>query len=66
MVGVLLQAKPSISPALETAIDYQLKVLSVCISYGGPHLLCCRDKFKEAIDLAFESPSWKVGYWSLP
>lgn len=58
--SVMDKAKPSISPALETAIDYQLKVLSVCISYGGPHLLCCRDQFKEAIDRAFESPSWKV------
>lgn len=54
------KAKPALSPALETAIDYQLKVLSVCISYGGPHLLCYRDQFKEAINLAFESPSWKV------
>ncbi|XP_057530197.1 proteasome activator subunit 4-like isoform X1 [Amaranthus tricolor] len=51
---------PSISPALEVAIDYQLKVLSVCISYGGPHLLRCKDQFKEAINLAFESPSWKI------
>ncbi|XP_021740798.1 proteasome activator subunit 4-like [Chenopodium quinoa] len=58
--SIICKAKPSISPALETAIDYQLKVLSVCISYGGPHLLRCRDQFKEAIDLAFESPSWKV------
>ncbi|KNA18101.1 hypothetical protein SOVF_073840 isoform A [Spinacia oleracea] len=58
--SVLSKEKPSISPALETAIDYQLKVLSVCISYGGPHLLRFRDQFKEAIDLAFESPSWKV------
>ncbi|XP_074292973.1 proteasome activator subunit 4-like isoform X2 [Silene latifolia] len=55
-----VKAKASISPALESAIDYQLKILSVCISYGGPHLLRCKDKFKEAINLAFESPSWKV------
>lgn len=54
------KAKPAISPALETAIDYQLKVLSVCISYGGPHLLRYRDQFEEAINLAFDSPSWKV------
>ncbi|KMT12661.1 hypothetical protein BVRB_4g091190 [Beta vulgaris subsp. vulgaris] len=58
--STVCKAKPSISPALETAIDYQLKVLSVCISYGGPHLLCYREQFKEAINLAFESPSWKV------
>lgn len=54
------QVKPTISPALETAIDYQLKVLSVAISYGGPALLRYKDHFKEAIISAFESPSWKV------
>ena len=54
------QAKPTISPALETAIDYQLKILSVAISYGGPALLRYKDQFKEAIISAFESPSWKV------
>ncbi|KAL9224895.1 hypothetical protein vseg_000877 [Gypsophila vaccaria] len=55
-----VKANTSISPAFESAIDYQLKVLSVCISYGGPHLLRCKDQFKEAINCAFESPSWKV------
>ncbi|KAK9734977.1 hypothetical protein RND81_04G175200 [Saponaria officinalis] len=55
-----VKAKTSISPAFESSIDYQLKILSVCISYGGPHLLRCRDQFKEAINCAFESPSWKV------
>lgn len=58
--SIVCKAKPSISPALESAIDYQLKVLSVSISYGGPHLLRCRDQLKEAIHLAFDSPSWKV------
>lgn len=50
----------TLSPALETAIDFQLKVLSVAISYAGPSLLCYRDQLKEAITSAFEAPSWKV------
>ncbi|XP_030510488.2 proteasome activator subunit 4 [Cannabis sativa] len=58
--SVSTKAKPSISPALETAIDYQLKVLSVAISYGGPALLRYKDQLKEAIISAFECPSWKV------
>uniref|UniRef100_A0A6N2L9H7 Proteasome activator Blm10 middle HEAT repeats region domain-containing protein n=1 Tax=Salix viminalis TaxID=40686 RepID=A0A6N2L9H7_SALVM len=57
---VSIKAKPTLSPALETAIDYQLKILSVAINYGGPALLRCKDQFKEAIVSAFESPSWKV------
>ncbi|KAL5803775.1 hypothetical protein ACOSQ3_030575 [Xanthoceras sorbifolium] len=59
-VSVLTKAKPTISPALETAIDYQLKILSVTISYGGPALLRYKDLLKEAIVSAFDSPSWKV------
>ncbi|KAA8527119.1 hypothetical protein F0562_008652 [Nyssa sinensis] len=59
-VSVSSKVKPTLSPALETALDYQLKVLSVAISYGGPALLRYRDQFKEAILSAFESPSWKV------
>ncbi|GLT79522.1 hypothetical protein SLA2020_510070 [Shorea laevis] len=58
--SVSTKAKPSLSPALETAIDYQLKILSVAINYGGPALLRCQDQFKEAIVSAFDSPSWKV------
>ncbi|KAL6203633.1 hypothetical protein ACLB2K_027333 [Fragaria x ananassa] len=58
--SVSTKAKPTISPALETAIDYQLKILSVAISYGGPALLRYKDQFKEAVVSAFESPSWKV------
>ncbi|XVE80634.1 hypothetical protein DITRI_Ditri14bG0155000 [Diplodiscus trichospermus] len=58
--SVSTKAKPTLSPALETAIDYQLKILSVAISYGGPALLHYRDHFKEAIVSAFDSPSWKV------
>ncbi|KAK9269629.1 hypothetical protein L1049_001406 [Liquidambar formosana] len=59
-VSVLTKEKPTLSPALETAIDYQLKILSVAINYGGPALLRYRDQFKEAIASAFDSPSWKV------
>ncbi|KDP36327.1 hypothetical protein JCGZ_09542 [Jatropha curcas] len=58
--SVSTKAKPTLSPALETAIDYQLKILSVAISYGGPALLRYKEQFKEAIVSAFESPSWKV------
>lgn len=57
---VPIQVKPTLSPALETAVNYQLKVLSVAISYGGPALLRYKDQFKEVITSAFESPSWKV------
>ncbi|KAL5981317.1 hypothetical protein ACLOJK_015372 [Asimina triloba] len=53
-------SKASLSPALETAIDYQLKVLSAAISYGGPVLLQYGNQLKEAIASAFEAPSWKV------
>ncbi|XP_050246119.1 proteasome activator subunit 4-like isoform X3 [Quercus robur] len=58
--SVSIKAKPTLSPALETSIDYQLKTLSVAISYGGPALLRYKDQFKEAIVSAFDSPSWKV------
>ncbi|KAE9456561.1 hypothetical protein C3L33_11484, partial [Rhododendron williamsianum] len=39
--------KPTLSPALETAVNYQLKVLSVAISYGGSALLRYKDQFNE-------------------
>ncbi|KAL8033297.1 hypothetical protein ABFX02_13G151400 [Erythranthe guttata] len=52
--------KATISPALETAIGYQLKVLSVAISYAGPALLHYREQFKEVIFSAFDSTSWKI------
>ncbi|KAK6149467.1 hypothetical protein DH2020_016992 [Rehmannia glutinosa] len=52
--------KSTLSPALETAIEYQLKVLSVAISYGGPALLRYKEQFKEVIVSAFDSTSWKV------
>ncbi|WZZ42425.1 hypothetical protein YC2023_038684 [Brassica napus] len=52
--------KQTLSPALEAAIDYQLKVLSVAITYGGSSLLRYKDHFIEAISSAFNSSSWKV------
>ncbi|PIN23826.1 hypothetical protein CDL12_03448 [Handroanthus impetiginosus] len=52
--------KATLSPALETAIEYQLKVLSVAVSYGGPALLRYRENFKEVIASAFDATSWKV------
>ncbi|XP_019059113.1 PREDICTED: proteasome activator subunit 4 [Tarenaya hassleriana] len=52
--------KETLSPALETTIDYQLKVLSVAITYGGRSLLVYKDHFVEAIFSAFDSSSWKV------
>ncbi|KAF8409810.1 hypothetical protein HHK36_005889 [Tetracentron sinense] len=58
--SISTKANPSLSPALETAVDYQLKILSVAISYGGPSLLCYKDQLKEVIMSAFEAPSWKV------
>ncbi|CAH2053834.1 unnamed protein product [Thlaspi arvense] len=54
------QDKHTLSPALEAAIDYQLKVLSVAITYGGSSLLRYKDHLMEAISSAFNSSSWKV------
>ncbi|KAJ1393019.1 Proteasome activator Blm10, mid region, partial [Sesbania bispinosa] len=58
--SVSTKVRSTISPALEAAIDYQLKILSVGITYGGSALLRYKDQLKEAIFLAFDSPSWKV------
>ncbi|RYR42305.1 hypothetical protein Ahy_A08g038768 isoform F [Arachis hypogaea] len=38
---------------------YQLKILSVGITFGSPAILRYKDQFKEAIFLAFDSTSWK-------
>ncbi|RYR56620.1 hypothetical protein Ahy_A05g022306 isoform I [Arachis hypogaea] len=38
---------------------YQLKILSVGITFGGPAILRYKDQFKEAVFLAFDSTSWK-------
>ncbi|KAK1310134.1 hypothetical protein QJS10_CPA08g01897 [Acorus calamus] len=52
--------KVSLSPALETALEYHLKILSAAVSYAGPALLHYKDQLKEAIASSFEAPSWKV------
>ncbi|KAL4371646.1 hypothetical protein AHAS_Ahas06G0186600 [Arachis hypogaea] len=39
---------------------YQLKILSVGITFGSLTILRYKDQFKEAVFLAFDSPSWKV------
>ncbi|XP_015881496.3 proteasome activator subunit 4 isoform X1 [Ziziphus jujuba] len=57
---VSTKAKPTISPALETAVEYQMKLLSISISYAGSAVLRFKDQLKEAIGYAFESPSWKI------
>ncbi|CAA0832493.1 proteasome activating protein 200 [Striga hermonthica] len=59
-VSSSIKEKSTLSPALETAIEYKLKVLSVAICYGGPSLIQFRDQFKEVIASAFDSTSWKV------
>ncbi|KAJ7015446.1 hypothetical protein NC653_004676 [Populus alba x Populus x berolinensis] len=45
---VSIKAKPTLSPALETAIDYQLKILSVAINYGGPALLSLQESIQRS------------------
>lgn len=55
-----ISTKASISPALETAVEYHLKVLAIAISYAGPALLEYRDELKKVIASAFQAPSWKV------
>ena len=50
----------ALSPALETAIDYYLRVLAISISYAGPVLLNCKEELNHIITSAFQAPSWKV------
>ncbi|CAA6670753.1 unnamed protein product [Spirodela intermedia] len=52
--------KATPSPALETTLEYQLKVLSAAICYGGPVLLHYREELKRAVASAFNAHSWKV------
>lgn len=52
--------KAALSPALETAIDYYLRVLAISISYAGPTLLNYKEELNHIITSAFQSPSWKV------
>lgn len=56
----LLYMQAMLSPALETALEYHLKVLAIAITYGGSVLLQLRDELKLAIGCAFQAPSWKV------
>lgn len=50
----------ALSPALETAIDYYLRVLAISISYAGPMLLNFKEELSHIITSAFQAPSWKV------
>uniref|UniRef100_A0A0D9WPL1 Proteasome activator complex subunit 4 C-terminal domain-containing protein n=1 Tax=Leersia perrieri TaxID=77586 RepID=A0A0D9WPL1_9ORYZ len=52
--------KATLSPALETALDYYLRVLAISISYAGPVLLNYRQELKNIITSSFQAPSWKV------
>lgn len=58
--STLSSMKATISPALETSVQYHLKILAIAISYGGPALLHYKDELKKAITSAFQAPSWKV------
>ncbi|VAI73240.1 unnamed protein product [Triticum turgidum subsp. durum] len=55
-----MSTKATLSPALETALDYYLRVLAISISYAGPVLLSYREELKHVIMSAFQAPSWKV------
>ncbi|TVU11540.1 hypothetical protein EJB05_45133 [Eragrostis curvula] len=52
--------KATLSPALETALDYYLRVLALAISYAGPVLLNHREELMHVVTSAFQAPSWKV------
>ncbi|KAL5200763.1 hypothetical protein ABZP36_021966 [Zizania latifolia] len=52
--------KATLSPALETALDFYLRVLAIAISYAGPVLLSYRQELKNIITSSFQAPSWKV------
>ncbi|KAG2611165.1 proteasome activator subunit 4-like isoform X2 [Panicum virgatum] len=52
--------KAALSPALETALDYYLRVLAIAISYAGPVLLNYKEELNHIITSAFQAPSWKV------
>lgn len=43
---------------------YHLNILANTISHAGPVLVQYKDELKEAISLAFETPSWKVSVCS--
>jgi hypothetical protein len=50
----------AISPALETALDYYLRVLALSITYAGPALPNYREELMHIITSTFQAPSWKV------
>ncbi|OEL14405.1 Proteasome activator subunit 4 [Dichanthelium oligosanthes] len=55
-----MSKKAALSPALETALDYYLRVLAIAISYAGPVLLSYKEELNHIITCAFQAPSWKV------
>uniref|UniRef100_J3MDH3 Proteasome activator complex subunit 4 C-terminal domain-containing protein n=1 Tax=Oryza brachyantha TaxID=4533 RepID=J3MDH3_ORYBR len=55
-----IATKAMLSPALETALDYYLRVLAISMSYAGPALLNYRQELKSIIISSFQAPSWKV------
>ena len=55
-----MHMQATLSPALETALDYYLRVLAISISYAGPVLVSYREELKHVIMSAFQAPSWKV------
>jgi hypothetical protein len=50
----------AISPALEIALDYYMRVLALSITYAGPPLPTYREELMHIITSAFQTPSWKV------
>uniref|UniRef100_A0A0D9WPL0 Proteasome activator subunit 4 n=1 Tax=Leersia perrieri TaxID=77586 RepID=A0A0D9WPL0_9ORYZ len=52
--------KAMLSPALETALDYYLRVLAIAIKYAGPVLLSYKQELQNIITSSFQAPSWKV------
>lgn len=58
--NVVYNAKLMYSPALETSIVYQLKILSLGLLYAGESILQYRDLLKKVIAASFDAPSSKV------
>ncbi|TKW21097.1 hypothetical protein SEVIR_4G185100v4 [Setaria viridis] len=55
-----MSKKAALSPALETALDYYLRVLAIAITYAGPVSLKYKEELNHIITAAFQAPSWKV------
>ena len=49
-----------LSPGLELSVSYQLNVLGISLTYGGPVLLRYKDLLVKVIAAAFDAPSMKV------